>query len=61
MLRDNFCTFILTHGRAGNVITYKTLKDEGYTGPLFLAVDNEDSQIAEYQKNFGKENVLIFD
>lgn len=54
MLRDNFCTFILTHGRAGNVITYKTLKDEGYTGPLFLAVDNEDSQIAEYQKISGK-------
>lgn len=61
MLRDNFCTFILTHGRAGNVITYKTLKAEGYTGPLFLVVDNEDSQIEEYQKNFGKENVLIFD
>ena len=61
MLRDNFCTFILTHGRAGNVITYKTLKAEGYTGPLFLVVDNEDSQIADYQKNFGKENVLIFD
>jgi len=56
-----FCAFILTHGRADNCITYQTLKKSGYTGPVFFVVDNEDRQIEKYQKNFGKERVIIFD
>ena len=26
-MRDDFCVFILTHGRANNVITMETLKN----------------------------------
>lgn len=60
-MNRNFEVFILTHGRPNNVKTYKTLIRQGYTGPIKFIVDNEDSTVAEYQKNFGKENVVIFD
>jgi hypothetical protein len=56
---DDFVVFILTHGRADNVITYKTLKKAGYTGPIWLVCDNEDKQLKSYQERF--ENVYVFD
>ena len=59
--KRNFAVFILTHGRADNVITTKTLREQGYTGRIYYIVDNLDEQISLYQKNFGKENVIIFD
>ena len=61
MLTNEFAVFILTHGRPNNVKTLKTLKKCGYNGPILFIVDNEDKCISEYQKNFGTENVKIFD
>ena len=58
---NNFAVFILTHGRPNNVVTLKTLKKCGYTGKIFYIVDDEDKTVNEYIKNFGKENVKIFD
>ena len=52
--------FILTHGRPDNVLTYNTLRKCGYNGKIYLIVDNEDSHIEAYQKNFGIEYVKIF-
>lgn len=60
-VKRNFCVFILTHGRADNVITYKTLQRCGYTGKTIFVVDNLDEQVPKYQQNFGAENVVIFD
>lgn len=60
MKNRNFAVFILTHGRANNVITYKTLRKQGYTGKVYFIVDNEDEQIPIYQANFGEENVVVF-
>lgn len=57
---NDFCAFILTHGRPNNVYTYKTLIDSGYTGKIFFIVDNEDKKQDEYIKKFGELNVLIF-
>jgi hypothetical protein len=57
---NDFAVFILTHGRANNVITYETLRKQGYTGKIYLMVDDEDKQIDEYKKRFGKQ-VIIFD
>jgi hypothetical protein len=57
---DNFAVFILTHGRPDNVITYKTLQRQGYTGPVYIIVDNEDKTIDQYRKNFG-DKVIVFD
>lgn len=61
MLRDDFCVFILTHGRADRVYTYKTVKKEGYTGPVFIVIDNEDDKKEEYIRRYGEKSVVIFD
>lgn len=60
-LPDTFCVFILTHGRPDNVVTLKTLEKCGYTGRLYLVVDNEDKTVERYTKNFGTERVIVFD
>lgn len=52
-MNSEFCVFILTHGRANNVITYETLKRQGYTGRIFIVIDDEDDQEAEYRKRYG--------
>ena len=59
-MRDDFAVFILTHGRANNVITAKTLKQQGYTGKWYIVIDNEDDTEGEYRKIYG-DRVLQFD
>ncbi|EFC6976332.1 hypothetical protein DFZ72_21860 [Escherichia coli] len=39
-MRDDFCAFILTHGRPDKVLTYRTLRRAGYTGKIFIVVDD---------------------
>lgn len=56
---DDFAVFILTHGRPDNVITYKTIRNRGYTGPIIVVIDNEDKTRNKYVENFGDE-VMIF-
>ena len=56
---DDFCALILTHGRPDNVKTIKTLKRCGYTGPVFLVVDDEDKTLPEYRKRYG-DRVITF-
>lgn len=58
---DDFCIFILTHGRPDNIRTYKSLKKAGYTGKIYIVLDNEDKKTEEYKARFGAENVLVFD
>lgn len=59
-MRDDFCAFILTHGRPYKVHTYQTLRKAGYTGKIYIVIDNEDKTEAEYRRNFGS-LVLQFD
>ena len=61
MVRDNFAVFILSHGRADNMKTVDTLNRCGYTGKWYIIIDNEDKQADLYYKNFGKDNVIMFD
>ena len=60
-MKHNFAVFILTHGRPDNVVTYHTLKKQGYKGKIYLVIDNEDKTADEYYKIFGKDNVVMFD
>lgn len=53
-----FAVFILSHGRSDRVITYDTLIKEGYTGKIYIVLDDEDEEIPEYEKRF--ENIVIF-
>jgi len=55
-----FAAFILTHGRADRVLSYHALKKCGYTGQIYLIVDNEDGQLNRYIENYGDE-VIVFD
>lgn len=59
-MRDDFAVFILTHGRADNVITAKTLNELGYSGKWYVVIDTEDDQENLYRKNFPG-RVLQFD
>jgi hypothetical protein len=59
MLND-FCAFILTHGRPNDVVTYDSLKKFGYTGKIYIIIDNEDKKANEYKRKFGKK-IIMFD
>ena len=63
MARDlsKFAVFIITHGRPDNVITTRTLRKSGYSGPIYYIIDNEDKRGDEYRERFGSENVIEFD
>lgn len=54
-----YAVFILSHGRPNNVITYQTLRRSGYTGKIFIIVDDEDKTIAQYREKF-KDQVVVF-
>lgn len=58
-MSGKFGAFILTHGRPDRVLTYKTLRDQGYTGPIWIVIDDEDPSGKEYRARFGDE-VLTF-
>jgi len=58
--KNDFAIFILSHGRPDNVITYKSLMRYGYTGKIYIVIDNEDKTADEYYKNFG-DKVIMFD
>ena len=56
---NEFAVFILTHGRADKVITYEVLRKQGYTGRIYLMVDDEDAQIDDYKRLYG-DQVIVF-
>ena len=58
-MRSDFAVFILTHGRAENIVTLKALKRGGYTGKIYFIIDNEDDQQDIYRKKFG-DKVIVF-
>lgn len=58
-MRDDFCIFILTHGRPDRVHTYDSLMKSGYTGKVFIVIDDEDKTEAGYRERFG-DKVLQF-
>lgn len=57
---ERFAVFILTHGRPNKVITYNTLRKQGYTGEVFIVIDNEDKTGDEYRRIYG-DKVIVFD
>lgn len=58
-MRNDFCAFILTHGRPDRVYTLNALEDCGYTGKIFIVIDDEDKTGDEYRKLY-KDRVLTF-
>lgn len=60
-MNHNFCVFIISHGRPDNVLTFKTIRKQGYTGKVFIVCDNEDKTVQQYKKGFGESSVFVFD
>lgn len=60
-MRNDFCIFILSHGRADKITTLTTIQRMGYDGHWFIVIDNEDKQADEYYKKYGKDRVVMFD
>jgi hypothetical protein len=58
-MREDFCAFILTHGRPDKVHTLRTLQRHGYTGKVFIVIDDEDQHAEEYKRIYG-DDVLVF-
>lgn len=58
-MRNDFCVFILTHGRPDRIFTLKALESHGYTGKVFLVVDDEDKTRDDYIRRYG-DRVLTF-
>lgn len=56
----NFAVFIISHERSERVETYDTLIDSGCVDPIYVVVDDEDTQLQRYKERFGK-SLLVFD
>ena len=61
MINKNFAIFILAHGRPDKCITPARLRRAGYTGNIYIILDNEDDTVDKYKEKFGEENCIIFD
>ncbi len=59
VLPNNFAIFILSHKRPENP-TYKTLMKCNYSGKFYFVLDDLDESIPQYEKNYGKDKLLIF-
>lgn len=59
-MRNDFAVFILTHGRADEMVTIKALKKGHYTGKIYLILDDEDEQVNRYREKFGEDKVVVF-
>lgn len=55
----NRAIFIPTYNRSNNVLTYKTLKEANCQEKIYLIVGDDDPDLENYKKRFGKE-VIIF-
>lgn len=60
MKHKDFAAFILSHGRPTHIKTIAALKRCGYTGPVFIIIDNEDETAPEYHRLYG-DQVIVFD
>lgn len=59
-MRDDFCVFILSHGRPDRVHTLRFLRGAGYTGRVVILVDDHDETVGEYVRVYG-DIVHVFD
>lgn len=58
-MSNKFAVFILSHGRADRVYTYKTLRKHGYTGDIYIVCDDSDKELEQYKEKY-EDKVLVF-
>lgn len=59
MLPDDFCVFILSHGRPNKIYTLAALERSGYTGKIYIVIDDEDKTADAYKAKYG-DRVVMF-
>lgn len=59
MRSESFAAFILSNRRPDRVFTYTALKKHGYTGRIFIVIDDADPTLEEYRRRYG-EQVVVF-
>jgi hypothetical protein len=52
-MREDFCAMILSHGRPDRVLTLNTMRRAGYTGRIYIVIDDEDETAPEYRRLHG--------
>lgn len=60
MTKNNFAVFILTYGRADKVYTYRQLRNQGYTGKIYLICSTDDLQLTAYKELY-QDQVIVFE
>lgn len=58
-MRDDFCVVVFSYNRHDNIPTLRVLERCGYTGPVFIVVDDRDPELDAYRARFG-EQLLVF-
>jgi hypothetical protein len=56
--KNDLVVFILSYGRADKVLTYDTLKKQGYTGKIYLICSDDDKSLDTYKNKY--DNVFVF-
>ena len=51
-MRDDTVLFIITHQRSEKQLTLNYPKKAGYSGEIFLVVDNKDKDLEMYKKKY---------
>ena len=59
-MKNKLLAMILTHGRPDRVLTYDSLRRQGWTGDIVILIDNEDKTAERYKVRFG-DAVHVFD
>lgn len=59
-LPTKFGALILSHGRPDRVLTWKSLRRCGYTGPMWIIIDDEDPTSEQYKEIYGIDNIRVF-
>lgn len=52
---------ILSHGRPDNQRTLRALTKAGWTGPVKILLDTDDTTVDEYRARYGDDMILTFD
>lgn len=58
-MRSDFAIYILSHKRAEDICTVRTLRECGYSGKIYVVIDDEDD-VHAYRQHCISEELLIF-
>lgn len=56
---NNTAVFVLSHQRANKITTDMVLRKCGYTGKIYILVDDTDTQLNDYKEIFGDDCIVF--